>query len=149
MYSSSHAAVGTALVLGGYSLGGEGGAIIGSLLAITSHLFVDKINEKPYGDLTSSVVWEAIPMIIFAACAFISGMPWLFLVGWVSGNLMDIIDKKLYLAMFFDKIKPWNFFHRSKPSIKLDLETTKLYAGMSCMAYVVMAMLVGSGTWNF
>jgi hypothetical protein len=149
MYASTHAAVGTAIVGGGYLLAGPGGALVASGFAVASHLFVDQLNEKPYGDKTVSVVWEAIPLCIFAACAYLSGVPWVFAFGWIAGNLMDIIDKKLYLAMFFDSVKPWNIFHKWKPAIDLDLPTTQLYAFMSCVMYVLIALVLGGPEWTF
>ena len=65
-----------------------------------------------------------------------------FLVGWLAGNLMDIIDKKLYLAMFLKSVDPWYFFHKGKPKIKLDLATTQVYAFMSCIVYVTVAIIM-------
>lgn len=142
MYSSSHAAIGTTLVAGGFIAGGTGGLIVGAAVAVVSHLFVDYLGEEPYGDLTTSAIWELIPMLIFAASAFLSGYPMVFLVGWLAGNLMDIIDKKLYLAMFLKNVDPWYFFHKGKPKIKLDLATTKMYAFMSCIVYVTVAIIM-------
>lgn len=143
MYSSHHAAVGTAITVAGYTLAGLTGLVVSLPLAAVSHFAVDTLNEKPYGNLTVSAMWEAVPLAIFVVCAYLSGMPWLFLAGWVAGNLFDIIDKKLYLAMFFKKIKPWFFFHTVPPTINLDLKTTKLYAILSVLVYIALAVWVG------
>lgn len=129
MYSNIHGVAGAAIVVGTYRLTGDTGAAlaIGGWFAFLSHDPLDRLGEKSYGGMRKTVVFEAIPLAIFAYCAWLSGIPWLFAAGWIAGNGMDLIDKKLYLAMFFSKrfkVLDWFACHRRKPDIAFTYKQT-------------------------
>ena len=146
MYGNVHGTVGAALVLATYAATGDTGTAIalGGTAAFLSHDPIDRLGEKGYGDIQTTIVHEVVPMILFAYMAHLSGMWWLYAVGFLMGNGMDIIDKKLYLSILFpSRFGPsWTFFacHRRRPNIQLTLRQTKLATYLSSLAIVVITL---------
>jgi len=140
MYSNVHGVAGTLLVLGAAQVSPDPviAMAAGGIAAFYSHDVLDRLGEKSYGDLKTTALWEGIPFALFACVAFLSGQWWLYAFGWVMGNLMDIIDKKLYLAIIWpSRFGPsWKLFpcHRRKPDIQFTLNQTKLISICSSIA---------------
>lgn len=145
MYSAPHAALGSAFVVGGFIAAGDIGMAVGAVLGAITHDPLDRLNEKPYGGLLVSVIWEAVPLAAFIAAAWWSGEPALFALGWIAGNAIDLWDKKGYVAMLFPgRVAQWHHFgcHTRKPDRDLTSWETKAAAVTSIAVYAALAVLV-------
>ena len=96
-----------------------GGNPLGCLLASISHLLADYIGES--GGIKNNkqrVIFDILPTIIlFAASYFYGGTheAWLVVLASIFGNLPDLIDKKLYLAILYPtKFKASHYLHWQK-----------------------------------
>tara|TARA_R110000772_G_scaffold188838_2_gene299922 strand:- start:867 stop:1292 length:426 start_codon:yes stop_codon:yes gene_type:complete len=96
-----------------------GGNPFGCLLAFISHLVADYIGES--GGIKTPkqrVFFDIIPTIIlFIASYFYGGLyeVWLVALGSIFGNMPDLIDKKLYLAIIYPtKFKATLYLHWQK-----------------------------------
>ena len=141
MYSNVHGTVGTICVVGTYKLTNDLtlSYTLGVLLGILSHDLFDRLNEYPYGGLKNTLLWELIPFSIFVSLAFLSDNTLLYLIGWISGNLMDLIDKKGGLSVLFPGKYPATYLfkcHRRTPDINFTLNQTKL-ATIVCSSLVI------------
>lgn len=131
-YSNVHAVVGTGVVLAVHAITGDTttAVVLGGAGAAVSHDALDRLGEASYGDKLTTIQWELYPLWIFAMVAYFSGNWELYAVGWIAGNLYDIVDKKLYLSILWpERFGPsWTFFrcHRRRPDIMLTLRQTKL-----------------------
>lgn len=143
MYSNVHGTAGALLVLAGCTVSDDPviGATAGGLAAFFSHDLLDRLGEKSYGPLKVALLWEGLPLLLFASVAYLSGSWWIYALGWVLGNLMDIIDKKLYLSILFpNKFGPSiSLFpcHDRRPDIDLTLDQTKSITIVSSMAILL------------
>jgi len=132
MFSNVHGVVGTLLVVGTFALTGSlpVAIVLGGILAFLSHDILDRLGERTFGSIKQMAIFEAISLLVFMFAAWMSGLWVLYAVGWVMGNMMDIIDKKGYLSIIFPaKFGPsWTFFpcHRRKPDIMFTAGQTKL-----------------------
>lgn len=147
MYTNIHATAGTLIVLATHAVtqNTETAIALGGALAFLSHDPIDRLGEKNYGSMEISLRWEGVALAVFAIVAYLSGQWPLFAVGWIAGNGMDLIDKKLGLAIAFpDKFKFGYFFkcHRRAPNIKLTLGQTKLAAVLASVAITTVTILV-------
>lgn len=86
MYSSFHAAVGGAIMIASPNPLGAG-------LAFVSHFLVDYIGESSIGDTKRSSMIEGALLIAYFLGAYLGDVLLLGLIGWVMGNLPDLIDK--------------------------------------------------------
>lgn len=96
-----------------------GGNPLGCLLAFGSHLLADYIGESGGIKTTKQrIIFDVVPTIIlFIASYFYGGLyeVWLVILGSIFGNLPDLIDKKLYLSMFYPtKFKMTEYLHWQK-----------------------------------
>lgn len=131
MYSNVHGTAGAICTVGVYKLTNDIflAYTLGVAIGIYSHDVLDRLNEYPYGSLKKTALWEGIPFILFVVFSFLSDNPLLYLVGWVSGNLMDLIDKKGGLSIILPDKFPATFLfkcHRRTPNINFTLFQTKL-----------------------
>jgi hypothetical protein len=129
MYSAHHAAVGTALTVGGYLAAGPVGVLVGGALAFLSHDPMDRLGEAAYGRSfppdRQTLIWEGGPFVAFIAAAVFAGpLWWVLATGWISGTGMDLIDKARWFAG-----KPTVFgCHDRDPDVRLTLWQTKALA---------------------
>jgi len=163
MYSNVHGVIGTSLMLGTYAITKDETLtyLIGMPLAFLSHDLLDRLGEKGYGAKT--LIYEAVPFVLFIALAFISHIPTIYFAGWFCGNTMDLIDKKLYIGIYSDKIisktskdQPWlakivdkyfritHFFkcHRRKPNIDFNRKQTIIATVISSLIITVLTILM-------
>jgi hypothetical protein len=161
MYSHVHGVVGavtyTATVAVGSALGSEiGGHITGAFLAYVSHFLLDYLGEHGYGDNKISAMIEFPHLITFGTLGFISGHFWLFFLGWVFGNLPDLIDKPLRLSGLVPQ--EWHSCHNGKGlfqwkgkklgypvKIKLDRDQTIVIGIMSTMVLTMWTFAIKLG----
>lgn len=142
MYSNVHATIGTAFVLGTYSITKDEATtyIVGGLLGFLSHHYADKLGEAKYPNYKEMAIHEGIPLLLFFLIAFLSDLTGFYLLGMLSSNLMDLIDKKAGLSLINgDKYPFGSFFpcHRKKPLIDFDLKTTKILSWSSLLLILI------------
>lgn len=147
MYSAVHGAIGVAVV-GVTYLFTQNEVIamtVGSILAFLAHDPTDRLGEKGYGNIKSTLFYEIPPYLIMLLGGWLSGFFWLFLIGYIAGNGIDLIDKKMYLSVFNPKKYPVTYHfkcHRRKPNFQLTLKQTKLAAYLSCILIIAIALLI-------
>jgi hypothetical protein len=120
MYSHVHGVVGavayTSSVAVGSALGSTFlGHVVGASLAYVSHFLMDYLGEHGYGDNKVSAMIEVPHLVTFGVLGFISGHFWLYFLGWLFGNLPDLIDKPLRLI---GKKPEWHSCHNGKGLIQ-------------------------------
>ena len=109
----------------------ESNLAIGIPLAIASHFVLDYINETVLSR-KEQMYYDALPSVLIYMLSLFSGNFWLFLLGSVCGNLPDLIDKKLYLSIFFpNKFKSTEYLHWQKTIINPTANQTKLIGVLS------------------
>lgn len=116
MYSHVHGVVGAVVYTATVSIGNAVGApvwghAVGFFLGYVSHFLMDYLGETGYGDNKISSWIEFPHLFTFGTLGFISGHFWLYFIGWVAGNLPDLIDKPL--AVGFGR-KQWHSCHNGK-----------------------------------
>jgi len=156
MYSHVHGVAGAVVYTASYALFNAfelpiAGHAVGAFTAYITHFLLDYLGETGYGDNKISSLIEFPHLITFGTLGFISGYFWLYFLGWVFGNLPDLIDKPLRLT----GIRPqeWHSCHNGPGlfqwkgnklgypvKIKLDRDQT-IVAGI--MATMVLTM------WTF
>lgn len=120
--------------------------ILGIGLAIGSHFILDFINEsglsrkdQTHYDMNFSIMGYLISILLFIIDSrdpgylFLESRSYYFILGSICGNLLDLIDKKLYLAIFFpERYKPTYYFHlRKKPLLNPPPIITKVIGVVS------------------
>ena len=144
MYSNPHAAVGLVLTTTTYVLTNseELAFAIGIPLAIASHYFLDFLFEKHLSK-KEVIEYDVIPSLIYVLLALFSGHFWLAMFSWWAGNLFDLIDKKLYLTIFFPKkFKATHYFHNHKNGIRFTLKQTKLASVVGTVIIIGMMFIL-------
>ena len=114
MYSHVHGVVGAVVMTAAVAIGNAIGAptsgyVAGLFLGYVSHFLMDYLGETGYGDNKISAMIEVPHLITFGTLGFISGHFWLYFLGWVMGNLPDLIDKPLRLSGLVPK--EWHSCH--------------------------------------
>lgn len=118
----------------------EDNLALGVPLAIASHFILDFIDE---GGLTAKdrIYFDLCPNLICYFLALLTGHTWLFIIGSVSGNLLDLIDKKLYLAIFYPrKFTATKYFHFQKQLLFPSPTLTKVI-GWSSLIIIIMLFI--------
>lgn len=103
MYSHVHGVAGAVVLTATVAIGNvlnvpSAGIVIGCFAAYVSHFLLDYLGETGYGDNKISSLIEFPHLLTFGTLGFISGHFWLYFLGWVMGNLPDLIDKPLRLS---------------------------------------------------
>jgi len=134
MFATPHTLAGFAIVTAF-----QDNLAIGIPLAIASHFALDYINESGLSQ-KERFQFDIIPSLVCYIVAIFSGQFWLFLLGSICGNLPDLIDKKLYLAMFFPKkYKATEWLHWQKILINPTPIQTKALGIIS--ALIILSLL--------
>ena len=114
MYSHVHGVVGAVVYTSSVAVGSALGStflghVAGASLAYVSHFLMDYLGEHGYGDNKISAMIEVPHLVTFGVLGFISGHFWLYFLGWLFGNLPDLIDKPLRLSGLVPK--EWHSCH--------------------------------------
>jgi len=128
--------------MAGHEIAGPVGAVVASLAAFASHDVLDRIGEASYGGLRAALAWEAPAALATIAGALLSGLWGVFLLGWVAGNLMDLIDKRFGASIIAPDVYPARktfACHRRPPNVTISRRATKAAAILSAVAILVMA----------
>ncbi|MFC2110493.1 hypothetical protein ACFLSU_07995 [Bacteroidota bacterium] len=137
--------------------------VFGSVFSFLLHGPMDLLGEKNYGNNLKAFLWEG-PLALFTFSTFFWHDNWqIFVFGWLAGNGMDIIDKKLYVYYVlktlkdycfsnksprFDKVIKWfepiRLFacHQRKPKYNLTLKQTQLSAVLSYLIVISLTFLL-------
>ena len=105
MYTHVHSVVGVAIVGSTYAITKDIGLTIGigGLLSIISHHYVDKLGEDR---LPKSVQYATeIAVHLNLLLLPLGELYWLPILGILSANFMDIVDKKFGLVFYKDDIE--------------------------------------------
>jgi|GEM_PF-4084601 len=93
MYSSVHGVTGALIIAASPN------PVVGVGLAFISHFVWDYVGESSIGSTRKSAIIEGTLLIAFIIGAFSTQAPLLYLLGWVIGNLPDLIDKPLRILL--------------------------------------------------
>lgn len=147
MYSVTHGVIGTIATLTTYAVTDDllTSELLGGAIAFALHDPTDRLGETPYPTSKERTLQEGIGFSIFSVCAYFSGLWRLYVIGYIMGNLMDLIDKKFYLAIFFPKKFPATHYfkcHRRKPNIQFSLKQTRLANYISIFVIIIITILI-------
>ena len=142
MYPNVHATAGVICTLGIYAITKDtlSAGILGGILAFYSHDLFDRLGETGYRTMKQFLLIESPPLILFIVLGYFSDLTWLYLIGWVGGNCMDLIDKKLGLSIINPVKYPATFLfkaHNRLPDINLNLRQTII------LCYLASLLLIG------
>lgn len=142
MHASTHGAIGIAIITATYAITKSENKtyIIGGILAFTSHYILDFIGEAPYKSMQEMLLIEVAVYVWSIALMFLLGIKYLkFAVfGFFMANLMDYIDKKMYLSIFLPKEYPLTYYFHSKNQVLIPLSYQE-----TIIAAIVSVMLSG------
>ena len=127
MLPNVHGITGTACTLSVYAITKDiaTSVIVGGIIAFLSHDVMDRLGEMKYKNFIYN---EAVLFAIFCFIAWQSELTLLYAVGWIGGNTMDLIDKKMGLSVYDNKKYPFGTFfpcHRRTPNYFLTIKQTK------------------------
>lgn len=125
MYPNVHGITGTLCTLGVYAVTKDQtlSLLFGGILAFFSHDLMDRLGEKHYPSTKFLLLFEGSLFAIFCFLACKSDQTLLYAIGWIGGNLMDLIDKKFGLSIWNNKKYPYGSFfkcHRRKPNYQFN-----------------------------
>ena len=121
MHANTHGAIGIAIVTATY-LGTKSEKktfIVGGILAFASHYVLDFIGEAGYKSVQQMLLIEfGIYLFAIIIMSFL-GKKYLFftIFGHFMANLMDYIDKKMYLALFLPEEYKITYYLHSKNQV--------------------------------
>ena len=143
MYSAVHSAAGIGLTVAGHSLAGPTGAVAGAILGVLSHDPLDRLGEAAYGaswpPSRATLMWEGFPLLALTIGAYLAGPQWwLLALDWVAGNLMDLVDKSLWLI---GKSPIFPAHHRA-PNVQLTGAQTKGLAVCAALFFIAAGLVV-------
>lgn len=133
MYATPHTSVGVAII---YTFKEK--LEIGIPLAIMSHFVLDFIDEKGLSE-EERAYFDIAPSLSLMLMFWYFDIYWWFVLGSVLGNLFDLIDKKLYLSVFFPKkFKSTKYFHYQKQLIFPPTFVTKWLGWFLVLIYAII-----------
>ena len=111
---------------------------LGCAVATCSHLLLDYINESGL-TFKERIYYDALPSLLLFVVSILTGNFMLFLLGNIFGNLPDLIDKKLYLSIFFPAwFKSTLYLHWQKLIINPTPKTTKIIGVISAILILII-----------
>jgi hypothetical protein len=125
MYPNVHGVVGTISAITTYSITND--YFISGIVAFLSHDLMDRLGEKHYPSAKFLLLFEGILFAIFCFLAWKSDQTMLYAIGWLGGNMMDFIDKRMGLSIINPTKYPYlQLFpcHRRKPNYDFTLNQT-------------------------
>lgn len=141
MHANTHGAIGVAIITATYLItkSKKKTFIIGGILAFASHYFLDFIGESGYKSVQEMLLIEF--GVYLWALVLMSFLGKKFLIftffAHFAANLMDYIDKKMYLALFLPKEYEITYFFHSKNQVLLPLS----YANTIAAAFISTAII--------
>lgn len=122
MHCNTHGTVGIAIVATCYLItkSKKKTYILGGLIAFGSHYLLDYIGEAGYKSMLQMNTIEISIFLVAMLLMYKAGMEYFKLAffGFFMGNLMDVIDKKAYLAILLPNQYDFTYyFHSKKPPL--------------------------------
>lgn len=147
MYSAVHGGIGIAVVGVTYLLTQNEVVAMtaGSVLAFLAHDPTDRLGEKAFSSMKETLLFELPPYFVMLFFGWYCESLLMFVVAYIAGNGIDLIDKRLYLSVFFPKKYPATKYfrcHRRKPNIQLTLRGTKNAAYLSGLLIILVSLLI-------
>lgn len=143
MHASTHRAIGIAIITATYVItkSEKKTYIIGGILAFASHYILDFIGEAPYRSMQEMLLVEFAVYLWSLILMFFLGIKYLkFAVfSHFMANLMDYIDKKMYLSIFLPKEYPLTYYFHSKNQVLIPINYQE-----TMIAAIVSATLIGA-----
>jgi len=125
MYPNVHGVVGTISAIATYKITND--YFISGIVAFLSHDVMDRLGEKHYPSTKFLLIFEGILFAIFCFLALKSDQTYLYVIGWLQGNMMDLIDKRMGLSIINPTKYPYlQLFpcHRRKTDYDFTLNQT-------------------------
>jgi hypothetical protein len=143
MYPNVHGVVGAIVTISTYAVTKDTTItyIVGGLLAFASHDVMDRLGEKKYPSTKFLLLFEGSLFAIFCYLAYKSNLTILYVIGWICGNAIDFIDKKMGLSIINPtKYPSFNWFkcHKREPNLDFNLSQTIL---ISILATLILFFL--------
>jgi len=143
MHASTHGAIGIAIITATYLItkSEKKTYIIGGILAFSSHYILDFIGESPYNNMQEMLLIEFAVYLWSLVLMFFLGLKYLkfAIFGHFMANLMDYIDKKMYLSIFLPKEYPFTYYFHSKNQVLIPISYQA-----TITAAIVSAILISS-----
>ncbi len=121
MHCNTHGTAGIAILTTTYLLtkNVKKTYIIGGLIAFGSHYVLDFIGEAGYQSMFQMLSIETSIFLFSMLLMYKAGMKafQLGFFGFFIANLMDVIDKKAYLAILFPKHYDFTYYFHSKDQV--------------------------------
>ena len=136
MYPNTHGVVGTICAIATYSITND--YFSSAFVAFASHDVMDRLGEKRFSTL---FYHEAVLFAIFCFLAWKSDKTFLYVIGWLGGNLMDFIDKKGGLSIWNNVKYPYGTLfpcHRRSPNFNLTILQTKITSYLATLILILI-----------
>ncbi len=142
MHANTHGAIGIAIITATYLItkSEKKTYIIGGILAFASHYILDFIGESSYKTTKEMLLIEVAVYLWSLVLMFFLGIKYLKFAVFAHfmANLMDYIDKKMYLSIFLPKEYPYTYYLHSKNQVLIPISYQE-----TIMAAIVSAVLIG------
>lgn len=113
MYSSVHGVTGAIIMVASPN------PIVGACGAFISHFLWDYVGESSIGDTKESSIIEGSLLFAFLLSSGVSGLMFPAVIGWVMGNIPDLIDKP---NDWFRGKKQWFSCHNGRGLFRLSIK---------------------------
>lgn len=121
MHCNTHGTAGIAIITTCYLLtkSTKKACALGGTIAFLSHYILDFIGESGYKTMQELLLVECIILLYSMVVMYKSGFKFLLLAiyGYITANLMDLVDKKMYLAILFPKNYSLTYYFHSKNQV--------------------------------
>lgn len=146
MYSSVHGSVGVVIVGVTYLITKDNttSILVGGSLSFLAHDPTDRLGEEGFKSVKLMLFHELPCYFLMILGGLITDNLFLFLFGYISGNGIDLIDKKLYLSVLYpNKYRETKIFkcHKRNPNIQLTLKQTKIASWISCLLIIIITLI--------
>jgi len=125
MHCNTHGTAGIAIVMATYFItkNVRKTYLIGGIVAFASHYALDYIGEFSYRSMQEMLTIETSIFVLSMLMMSFAGIKFLKLsfFGFFMANLMDVIDKKMYLAILFPKHYKFTYYFHSQNMVLFKL----------------------------
>jgi hypothetical protein len=147
MHANTHGAIGIALVTATYLVtkSEKKTFIVGGVLAFASHYVLDFIGEAGYKSVQQMLFIEFAVYLWGIVLMSLLGRKILILTVFAHfmANLMDYIDKKMYLALFLPKDYEITYYFHTRDQVLLPLSyNATLIAAVVSTLLITMCFLI-------
>lgn len=146
MHCNTHGTAGIAILITTYLLtkNVKKTYIIGGIIAFASHYILDFIGESGYRSMQELLSIETFVFMVPMVIMYFAGIKFLKIsfFGFFMANLMDVIDKKMYLAILFPKRYSFTYYFHSKKQVLFNISyQATIGAAVFSMILVITCLL--------